>query len=205
MPKLIILILLLGSYDSITKKYLIKIRDDIAKNYPGQVYGFMLENIDLFSAESSYRIIVEHIPDERCAIFVFKEGELVEVYDIEKTQKIEKSVYDLMKERYNASYIKKETVLTTINDLMQVAKRIFIIRDKEETRCGEYLELAHALMIKQSEKIYLFRQKDIELSQMLYEYLESFRVITRTYSDYCELRTIILRIIRQIVNAVYPS
>jgi hypothetical protein len=79
---------------------------------------------------------------------------------------------------------------------MQIAKAIFLVRQKEETRCGEYLELMHALFRGHSEKIWFFKRNGIELSSMLMEYLDKFKVKMRTYKKEQDLTTTIVRILK---------
>jgi hypothetical protein len=78
---------------------------------------------------------------------------------------------------------------------MSLAVEIFLIRHKEETRGGEYVELMHSLFAKQSEKVWFFKNDSVAISSMLKEYLDMFRVKMRTYDSILDLKTSILRIV----------
>lgn len=58
---------------------------------------------------------------------------------------------------------------------MRVARLIFLIRDREETRGGEYVELMHALFREHSNKVWFFKREGIQLSAMLMEYLDKLK------------------------------
>jgi hypothetical protein len=78
---------------------------------------------------------------------------------------------------------------------MRNAKVIFLLRDKEETRGGEYLELMHALFRDHAGKLWFLKRNDIALSSMLMEYLDKYGVKLRTYQAESDLKTTVIRIL----------
>ncbi|MEM2971740.1 MAG: hypothetical protein QW270_04885 [Candidatus Bathyarchaeia archaeon] len=77
-----------------------------------------------------------------------------------------------------------------------MAKAIFLIRHKEETRGGEYLELMHAIFSGYSEKVWFFKRNGLQLSAMLMEYMDKFKVNMRTYNNGKSLITAVTRILK---------
>jgi hypothetical protein len=76
---------------------------------------------------------------------------------------------------------------------MRNAKVIFLLRDKEETRGGEYLELMHALFRGHAEKIWFLKKNGITLSSMLMEYLDKYNIKMRTYQEDPDLKKAVIR------------
>jgi hypothetical protein len=70
---------------------------------------------------------------------------LVDVTDIDVRNGLDGTVYSFLKEKYKVKEISKRPVLEKYDILMRLAKVIFLIRHKEETRGGEYMELMHTL------------------------------------------------------------
>lgn len=187
-------ILLLGSYDPKTKPYLKKIREKIANTYSGSVYAFILENLEMFTTDS-YHMLVENISSEGLAIFVFENDQLLEEYHEKVKGNLDETVCRLMKREYNVSQIRRQPIIFKLDTLMLVARLIFLIRDKEETRGGEYLELMYAIGSGHSGKIWFFNKDGIILSEMLSEFLDGFKIHKRSFSNSSDLIKSVKRII----------
>lgn len=188
------IVLLLGSYDPETKSILEYIKEEIAKSFTKNVFAFMLENLDIYNAEK-IQVLTETFDVNKITLFIFQEGSLFDVYDVDLKDDPYQTVYNFLKEEYNISKIDKLSVSDKLNLLMQFAKTIFLIRHKEETRGGEYIELMHALFQRQSEKIWFFKKEGIDLSEMLMEYLDKFKINIRPYRNISDLKKGILRIL----------
>jgi hypothetical protein len=90
----------------------------------------------------------------------------------------------------------RQPIFEKFDILMRLAKAAFLIRHKEETRGGEYLELIHALFRGHSKKVWFFKRNGLQLSAMLMEYLDKFKVNMRTYKDEKDLIAAIIRILK---------
>ena len=118
---------------------------------------------------------------------------------------MDKTVYDYLKERYTIKEVDKLPIFNKLDVLMRDATVIFLLRHKEETRGGEYLELMHALFRGHAGKIWFLKKNEIELSAMLMEYLDKYAVKMRTYRQEKDLKDNLIRILRyQIQNPESP-
>jgi hypothetical protein len=194
--KPIVIILLLGSYDPETKSHLESIKEEIAKVFSGEsVYAFLLDSVEIYYSDI-VEVLTELLDKDKATLFIFKDGKLVDVTDIDVRNGLDETVYSFLKEKYRVKEISKRPVLEKYDILMRLAKVILLIRHKEETRGGEYMELMHALSRGYSEKVWFFKKNGLRLSSMLMEYLDKFKVTMRTYSDRKSLTSAIIRILK---------
>lgn len=89
-------------------------------------------------------------------------------------------MFKFVEEKLNLRTLVKRTIIDKFQTLMRFSKLIILIRQKEETRGGEYLELIYALNNTESDKIWFFYNENIRLSQMLMEFLDKFGVRIRS-------------------------
>lgn len=196
MNKPINIILLLGSYDPQTKSHLETLREEIAKKFSGEnVYSFLLDDLEIYSADL-IEVLVESFDKNKAALFIFKRGVLVESDQITLKNGLDETIYRFLKEKYGVQKFRKTPIFTKFEALMGLAKALFLIRDREETRGGEYVELIHAMLQGHSKKIWFFKRNGVRVSAMLMEYLEKFRVKMRPYINQQDLVTGIIRILR---------
>lgn len=192
----ITIILLLGSYDPQTKSYLEIIREEIAKKFSGEnVYTLLLDSTEIYTAEI-IQVLVELSDKSKATLFIFQNGVLVEMQDISLKNSLDDAVYDFLKQKYEIKSISKVPIFNKLNTLMRLAKVIFLVRDKEETRGGEYVELMHAMFEGHSQKVCFLKRNGVRLSEMLMEYLDKFKVNLRPYSDKQDLITEVTRILK---------
>jgi hypothetical protein len=200
------LILLLGSYDNETKALLNNIKEEIAKIFDGKTFAFLLENLELYLTDR-FEVLAEIEDNQQITVYLFEGESLLNVLDL--PLKIEENpddiIFNYLKHNFDITTIDKRSVTAKYDLLMSLALEIFVVRHKEETRGGEYVELMHALFNDQSEKLWLFRNNSITVSDMLMEYLDMFRVKLRTYIDFTDLKTSILRIIRYSIENINTS
>lgn len=190
------IVLLLGSYDESTKELLDKIKEEIAKAFSGKIFAFLLENLEIYTT-NRFEVLAEIEHGLQITLYLFEGLFLRDVMDLpfKVGEKSDDIISDYLKQKYDASIVDKKTVTAKYDLLMGLATEIFLLRDKEETRGGEYVELMHALLRNQSEKTWFFKNSSIVLSSMLKEYLDKFRVKMRYYSNPDDLKTSIIRII----------
>ena len=109
---------------------------------------------------------------------------------------LDKTVYDYLKERYTIKEVDKLPIFNKLDVLMRDATVIFLLRHKEETRGGEYLELMHALFRGHAGKIWFLKKNEIELSAMLMEYLDKYEVKMRTCNGERDLENTVMRTLK---------
>ncbi|MEM2995242.1 MAG: hypothetical protein QXI91_04420 [Candidatus Bathyarchaeia archaeon] len=192
----IAIILLLGSYDSETKLQLENLKEEIAKSFSGEdVYAFLLDNVEIYYSDI-VQLLAELLNETKATFFIFENDRLVDVYDVDVKNGLDETVYAFLKEKYGVKKINKPPIFEKFTILMRLAKAIFLIRHKEETRCGEYLELMHALFSGHSEKVWFFKRNGLQLLAMLMEYMDKFKVNMRTYNNGKSLTTAVTRVLK---------
>jgi len=175
-------ILMLGSYDPETKNKLDLLKAKIAEKYVGKnVYPFLLDSVDLYSADSKYYLVESY--EDKISVFIFDGSELDDVIERKIGESVEETVRLIVNEKTGLQKIDKRSILEKFDRLMDFSKIILLIRHKEETRGGEYLELIYALNKTDPGKIWFFHNRDVELSGMLMEFLDRFEVKMRVYTD----------------------
>jgi hypothetical protein len=187
-------ILLLGSFDPQTKNQLENLKEEIAKAFSGEnVYALMLNTVEVYIADNM-EVLTELFGEDRITIFTFQNNQLTDANDIklEKTE-MDKTVYDYLKKKYKITHLSRLPIFNKLDVLMRDAKVIFLIRHKEETRGGEYLELMHALFRGHADKIWFLKKNEIALSAMLMEYLDKYEVKMRTYRGESDLENAVIR------------
>ncbi len=145
MTDLATIILLLGSYDKETKKILDVIKEQIAKisTYYGEnIFTLLLENVEIYKTDNDW-ICVEKF-DEKATFIIFEQDSINVKDVIDFDAKNEEDIVKILKKLGYKSFIRipvleKHQVLATISSL------VFVIRHKELTRGGEYIELAFLL------------------------------------------------------------
>jgi len=159
------------------------------------VYTFLLDNVEIYYSEI-VQVLAELSNEDKATFFIFQDSQLIDVYDVNLKNGLDETVYNFLKEKYGVQRVNKQPIFEKFNLLMRLAKAIFLIRHKEETRGGEYLELMHALFSGHSEKVWFFKKNGLQLSTMLMEYLDKFRVNMRTYTDEQSLTSATVRILK---------
>lgn len=93
-----------------------------------------------------------------------------------------------------------DLILVPLLEKLEVLARssflVFVIREREETRCGEIVELVFLLDRGIDPSIiYLLARSNISLSSMLKDFIEYMRINFRTYRDKEDLLDNVERII----------
>ena len=193
----IVTILLLGSFDPQTKAQLEDIKEEIVKTFSGEnVYALLLDSVEVYFSDV-VEVLTELIAEDRITLFTFQDNQLVDMDDLKlEKDDVDKTIYDYLKKKYNITKFNRLSVFDKLDVLMRNAKVIFLLRDKEETRGGEYLELMHALFRGHAEKIWFLKKNGIALSAMLMEYLDKYEVKMRTYQEKSDLKTAVIRTLK---------
>ena len=197
MDKPLAAILLLGSFDPQTKAQIKSVKEEIAKTFSGEnTYAFVLDTVEIYFS-GNIEVLTELISEDRITLFIFQDNQLVEVYDITlEKMDVDTTVYNYLKKEYQITQLNKLPIFNKLDALMTSAKVIFLLRHREETRGGEYLELMHALFRGHADKIWFLKKNDVELSAMLMEYLDKYGVKMRTYRGEKDLQNAVIRTLR---------
>jgi hypothetical protein len=197
LDKPLVTILLLGSFDPQTKLLLENAKEEIVKTFSGEnVFALMLDRLEIYTADDM-EVLTELSGEKTITLFIFQNSQLIDTDDIKlKTSNVDKTVYDYLKEKYTIKKVDKLPIFNKLDVLMRDATVIFLLRHREETRGGEYLELMHALFREHAGKIWFLKRNGIALSAMLMEYLDKYAVKMRTYREEKDLEDSILRILK---------
>lgn len=196
-----LLILLLGSYDSETKSVLYSIKDEVAKLstlYDDfNLIPLLLADIEVYELVSSiYSLaIVERFKSKYTIMIFSKRGELVNVEDI--TASNLNIVEKYIKSKDDVRAMRKLGILEKFKFLAKKSDLVFVLRHKELTRCGEYIELAYLILQGlYSFKVTFLVKDEVPISTMLKELIRLVRLYYERYQNIEEL----LYIIRDIIN-----
>jgi hypothetical protein len=191
-------VLLLGSYDKKTKTVLDSIKEELQIHFAGKLIVAVLSNLEIFDTDK-FQVLAEidYTMKQMSLFLIDKDGFLQEAHDmpIDNSQKVSETINDFLMKKYNVAYTRIQLPAAKLDNLMKVAGKIFLIREKTETRGGEYIELMYALHHGYSAKIVFCKKDSIKLSGMLMEYMDIYNVNLRTYKNIRELNRNIGRIV----------
>jgi len=203
LSKEVVLILLLGSYDPETKRILNIVKEEVAKystSFTEYIIPLLLEDVELYRCTVA-EIIVEKL-DGRATAMIFEGGQLKDVRDFDA-----RTVDDVEKELKRLGYscirspVKEKLWQLAISSLL-----VFVIRHKELTRGGEYIELCFLLLGGLSpSKAYIFIKSGVEISAMLEELIDYTKINLRYYRDEEHLAEIVRRVIYYELERKKPS
>jgi len=194
----VLLILLLGSYDPETKKVLNTVKEEVAKystSFTEYIIPLLLEDVELYrctTAEKYADIVVEKL-NGRATAMIFEGGQLKDVrdFDARTFDDVEK---ELKKLGYSCSRL---PVMEKLWQLATSSFLVFVIRHKELTRGGEYIELCLLLLSRglSPSKAYIFIKSGVEISAMLEELIDATKINLRVYRDEEHLAEMVRRVI----------
>ena len=197
MDKPLVTILLLGSFDPQTKILLEKTKEEIVKTFSGEnVYALLLDGVEVYFSDL-IEVLAELSDEDRVTLFIFQENQLIDMEDLKlEKEDLDKAVYDYLKKKHNITKFNRLPIFDKLDNLMRIADVLFLLRDKEETRGGEYLELMHGLFRGHAKKIWFLKKNGILLSTMLMEYLDKYEVKMRTYQGESDLENAVIRTLK---------
>jgi len=194
MTDLATIILLLGSYDRETKSTLNKIREEIAKlsvHYDETIFTLLLENVEIYETDTDW-ICIEKFGEKK-TIILFKRDS-IEVKDVIEFDAKEDDI-EILKRLGYKSFI-RIPILEKLRVLATISSLVFVIRHKELTRGGEYIELAFLLSRGLDPRIvYMLVKSDVKISAMLKELIDLTEINFRVYENDEELLDEIRRIL----------
>lgn len=191
------IVLLLGSYDPETEALLMRLKEEASHSLMNQddiILIFVLENLEIYSFAVSAQSDTEKITvvaetydqDKRLSIFIMKEDGIIDAYDLPLAgKKIDDAVVKSISGRYNIESFCKLEILEKLTQLAVASSVVFLLRDKELTRGGEYIELVYLLggdKLSPS-KIYFLKNDRIPLSEMIVNFLSKYGIKQVLYDD----------------------
>ena len=194
MTDLATIILLLGSYDRKTKSTLNKIREEIAKlsvHYDETIFTLLLENVEIYETDTDW-ICIEKFGEKK-TIILFKRDS-IEVKDVIEFDAKEDDI-EILKRLGYKSFI-RIPILEKLRVLATISSSVFVIRHRELTRGGEYIELAFLLSRGLDPRIvYMLVKSDVKISAILKELIDLTEINFRVYENDEELLDEIRRIL----------
>jgi len=197
MTDLATIVLLLGSYDKETKEILDKIKEEIAEMstyYDELIFTLLLEDVEIYRTEED-DICVEKF-NGKATFIIFHKNSLKVKDVLDFDAKDEEDIINILKDRLGYKSPIKVPILEKLRILATVSSLIFVIRHKELTRCGEYIELAFLLGRGLApHTVYMLVNKEIEVSAMLKELIDYAEIHFRVYENEDDLIETVRRIV----------
>jgi hypothetical protein len=205
-------ILLLGSYDSETKRILYKVKDEINKlsTYYDEylLIPLLLENVEVYriAKEDKFGLaILERYAENLWSLMIAIEGEIE--YDDVGEGSLEE-VEEVIEKTYGLRW----TRLPLLEKFIHLARTVMgsglviVIRHVELARCGELIELVFLLREGvPPDAIRVLVNWEINVSSMLLELLRMYRIYWEHYRDEEGLLRIIRSIIQYFIGEMQSS
>ena len=193
-------ILILGSYDPETRSLLYEIKEFIAERFQEEVYGLILDETEVYACEREGEGYIVMVDRDRPTAYIIHMGKVVDVIPLGGEPgdicASEARLRELLEERYGMAIKRRLPVLEKIEALAKPSSLIFIVRHRQLTRCGEYVELTFLLErgVEPSRITFLWNS-DVELSSMVKELLDLYNFTFRPYSSREDLKEEVYRLI----------
>jgi len=211
-----LVVLILGSYDPETKELLKQVREELAKlaSVLEHVYllPILLEQVELYESDGPLFLVEYDEDGDRATLMAYddEKGILLDVHElmIGGRSRLDRAVYDAIKKHYpDTRQYHKLPVMDKLQVLASANCLVFLIRHKEETRCGEYIELVFLLGAVDRPvspgRIFFFRRESIPVSEMVNELLEWARFNLRIYKDADELIRLTRRTVEYAIRRLF--
>ena len=195
-------VLILGSYDSDTKRLLYSLRECLTRKFVIEGHHFLLmEMTSLFKVEDGRYVITEEDGKNNVTLYIFPQVICMKEIEVEMidTIKLEGGLEETVSKYITAfdgstTRIQMERARITgetglFDYLVEICSLYSIIRLKEESRGGEYLELCQILkmkerkLVRQERDIYYFNKVGNVHSTMLNLFLDSKELMFRDFND----------------------
>ncbi len=206
-------ILLLGSYDSETRRILYKVKDEINKlsTYYDEylLIPLLLENVEVYRVVKEDRVglaILERYAENLWSLMIAIEGK-IEVYDDVEGGSLEE-VEEVIEKTYGLRWTRLQLLekFRYLASMVAGSGLIIVIRHVELARCGELIELT--FLLREGVPVDVIRvlvNEEINVSSMLLELLRMYRVYWERYGDEEELLRIIRGIIQYFIGEIQSS
>jgi len=161
-------LLLLGSYDPDTRKLMEYLKNELLKRLVSQkILVWILDELEIYRFNGML-VVAEFWSENRASIYVESGGEIAEVYELVlEARSRDEAVYQLLRKEFGTGRFEKLPIFEKLNTLLGFSLADIVIRDREETRGGELIELAYALMRGNADKTWFFVKRCIKVSTMV--------------------------------------
>ena len=206
-------ILLLGSYDSETRRILYKVKDEINKlsTYYDEylLIPLLLENVEVYRVVKEDRVglaILERYAENLWSLMIAIEGK-IEVYDDVEGGSLEE-VEEVIEKTYGLRWTRLQLLekFRYLANVVAGSGLIIVIRHVELARCGELIELT--FLLREGVPVDVIRvlvNEEINVSSMLLELLRMYRIYWERYGDEEELLRITRSIIQYFIGEIQSS
>jgi len=193
-PRLTRIILLLGSYDKQTKPVLVGVKDNLEQafvSHPEQVSALLLDETELYRFDLDGRELTIFIEkyEGGLTLSVLDAQQTIDTEDFsgKNDEKIDEIIIQYLADHYQTKSYVKFTLLEKLRELSQFSSLVFLIRDQELTRGGEYIELGFLLSLPtarlEPSKVQFFKREGMDLSEMAWEILDLYKINKHPYKD----------------------
>ncbi|HEY7573508.1 MAG TPA: hypothetical protein VH796_19275 [Nitrososphaeraceae archaeon] len=206
------IILLLGSYDPFTSKVLNRLKENLSKEFVhnhDNIIIFIIDNIEIYTVnikdenqEDSKLILIAEQYDHKLTVFTTDGQQIFNAEDLQITKDIDETVSQYIKEKYNITTFFKHPILEKLGLLAEATSLFFLVRHRDLTRGGEYIELAYLLSSKiiQPSNLYFLKRECFNLSSMALEILDQYDVVLRSYKNEKSLNREAVRIVKYFIQ-----
>lgn len=223
-------VLILGSYDPVTKSVLYRLQRSIAKEFTREGhYGLLMENLELHvvndELSGSWPVLIEKSEDS-ATFYIFNGSFSLDpnnVVCIETVPNREDLQYELKKFMIDCKLITEQANIDKkkmyAEDILDITEGLFnfiatisslylIVRLKDETRGGEYIELCYLtksqnrVTMRNKPNIFLLKHRDVQLSSMLRLIIKDSITVIDDFCDETDLLSKSNEIIREFHNEV---
>jgi hypothetical protein len=207
------IVLLLGSYDYETKQVLFDLKNHVIQQlmyYDDTVLIFLLDKLEIYSitlkdqnqTERDLIIICENY-GSKITFLTLESNAILDADDMVMPDNIteEQATINFIRSKYPGSTFSKLPIIEKLSQLADASTLTLLIRHKELTRGGEYIELAFLLGSKsQPPKTVFLSKTNVEISEMVWELLDYHGVNFRQYKNEHNLATESIRLIRHFIR-----
>jgi hypothetical protein len=199
------IILLLGSYDEQTRAILNAVKVALAKEFSGEeLYCFLIIDLEVFS-DAEYGVIVEQYDFPSSTAFIFDnnaklldviEIQFADAFNLQPETEQHLNEWCIRNGRNISSGLNGYSFFNALDNLFRFAKMIVLIRDREETKGGEYVDLTFGAA-KHADKFTVLYNAKIELSGPTMALMERYNIDNSKYTDQEDLVSILVREVRK--------
>ena len=207
-------ILLLGSYDPQTKNLLYQMKDRLSDNFmyhPDRFLFLVLDSLEVFIADvvsfsgtEKITMITEKYDDFKFTLYNVHESTIIDVEDltISANLSIQDEIRLYLQKKYQESTFFKPTILDALRFIGSASSLVVILRDAEQTRGGEYIELVYLLLNNfPPHQVFVPKKEGLELSEMAWEILDYYGVNFRPYKDVESMVSRVTTVLKNIVKS----
>jgi hypothetical protein len=187
-------ILLLGSYDPITKPILRNLRLQLNENFSRySCFTILLENLDVHISSRQRDILLFEYNEDEIVCTILEDYKIVETLSVPPNEFKEKLGIDAGLIAYNE--FRKLSEMEKVKLLAEWSDLVLLVKHREDTRGGELVEMTYLLFNKNTFnnsdplKYIFFHRKDICISTMVKELITLFGTKVIPYkneSNLCE-------------------